>query len=149
MIALLQRVSMAEVWIADKRFSRIEEGILVFLGIEKIDNESLSLNQEIQRLCDKILHYRIFEDLAGQMNLNVMQKNASLLIVPQFTLAADTRKGLRPSFSSAAQPATAEPIYRQFVDYLRSKYSKIETGVFGADMDIGLVNDGPATFILN
>ena len=148
MIALLQRVSMAEVWIDGKRFSRIDKGILVFLGIDKSDCEQPK-GEAIDRLGNKILNYRLFEDDNQQMNLNVMQKDGALLVVSQFTLAADTKKGLRPSFSSAAHPDAAEPLYNSFVDCLRSKYPKIETGIFGAHMEVGLVNDGPVTFILS
>ncbi len=149
MIALLQRVSMAEVWIDGKRFSRIEKGLLVFLGIDKNDAQNPSIQTEIERLADKILSYRIFADENDQMNLNVMQTSGELLIVSQFTLVADTHKGLRPSFSKAAAPKEALPLYDYFIQYLSGQYSKVKTGVFGAKMEVGLVNDGPATFVLS
>lgn len=145
MIALLQRVSMAEVWIAGKRYSRIENGILVFLGIDR--NDSLD-PASIDKLCHKILHLRIFADDRHQMNLNVQQVEGSILVVSQFTLCANTVNGLRPSFDTAAPPLQAEPIYQAFVACLEKKYSHVKTGVFGADMDVGLVNDGPVTFII-
>lgn len=149
MIALLQRVSMAEVWIEGKRFSRIDKGLLVFLGIDKNDPQNQSIQTEIESLADKVLAYRIFADEKDQMNLNVMQASGELLIVSQFTLVADTDKGLRPSFSKAAHPKEALLLYDSFILYLNKKYPKIKTGIFGAKMEVGLVNDGPATFVLN
>lgn len=149
MIALLQRVSMAEVWIGGKRFSRIDKGLLVFLGIDKEDAQNKLIQSEAQRLADKLLAYRIFADEKDQMNLNVKQVEGELLIVSQFTLVADTQKGLRPSFSQAADPKHALVLYEHFIEYMKTQYPKIKTGIFGAKMEVGLVNDGPATFILN
>ena len=149
MIALLQRVSMAEVWIEGKRFSRIDKGLLVFLGIDKNDAQNQSAMTQVQGLADKILAYRIFADENDQMNLNVKQTSGELLIVSQFTLVADTAKGLRPSFSQAADPKEALPLYEYFIEYLNAQYPKIKTGVFGAKMEVGLVNDGPATFVIS
>lgn len=145
MKALIQRVSMAEVWIAKERFNRIETGLLVLLGIEKQDAES---DNVVQRMGDKLLSYRVFADQKGHMNLNVQQVSGEILLVSQFTLVADTHKGLRPSFSASAPPEVAEPIYDNMVAYLTQSYPKIKTGQFAAEMSVGLVNEGPVTFLL-
>ena len=143
MIGLIQRVSEAKVVVNNENIGIIQQGILAFIGIEKEDS-----NELVFRLVDKILSYRIFADEDDKMNLNVKDINGGLLLVPQFTLAADTQKGTRPSFSSAASPEKAENLFNQFVERAKSKYQNIETGQFGADMKVSLLNDGPVTFWL-
>ena len=143
MIALLQRVRQASVEVDQKIIANIEEGLLVFLGVEKNDTE-----QQAQRLAERVLTYRVFADDDDKMNLNVTDINGGLLIVPQFTLAADTRKGTRPSFSSAADPQTGEKLYEYFVSLLNAEHNHVATGQFGADMQVSLVNNGPVTFWL-
>lgn len=143
MIALIQRVKQARVEVESKNIGEIQQGLLVFLGVEKNDTE-----QQVQRLVDKVLAYRVFADENDKMNLSVQDINGGVLIVPQFTLAADTQSGNRPSFSSAAPPAMGEALFNQFVLAAKMKYPKIETGQFGADMQISLINDGPVTFWL-
>jgi len=113
------------------------------LGIQKTDTQETA-----NKLIDKILAYRIFADADNKMNCNVQQIDGGVLVVSQFTLAADTKKGLRPSFSSAAPPQQAQELYNYFVAQLRSKHQKIATGIFAADMQVSLVNDGPVTFML-
>lgn len=142
MIALIQRVKRAKVTVDDQIIGQIDQGLLVLLGVEKEDNE-----QKAQQLLDKVLHYRIFSDEAGKMNLNVQQAQGSLLVVSQFTLTADTEKGRRPSFSKGAAPAQAEALYHYFVEQSQ-KAIQTETGEFAAEMQIELVNDGPVTFWL-
>ena len=143
MIGLIQRVTEAKVVVNDENIGEIQQGVLAFIGIEKEDNK-----EHITRLVDKILSYRIFADEDDKMNLSVKDINGGLLLVPQFTLAADTQKGSRPSFSSAASPEKAENLFNDFVVHASSKYKKIETGRFGADMKVSLLNDGPVTFWL-
>lgn len=143
MIALLQRVSEANVIVENKTIGAIEQGLLVFIGIEKGDTELL-----IPKLLDKILNYRIFEDKERKMNLSVQDIRGSVLLVPQFTLAADTQKGCRPSFSSAATPVLGEALFTGMVKEAKSKFKNIQQGEFAADMKVSLVNDGPATFWL-
>ncbi|SHI21222.1 D-aminoacyl-tRNA deacylase [Ferrimonas marina] len=143
MIALIQRVSEAAVVVEGETVGEIQRGLLVLLGVEREDDQD-----KLQRLADKVMKYRVFADEDDKMNLNVSQAGGSLLVVSQFTLAADTRKGLRPSFSSAAQPSEAERQYEAFVAYCRSQGMTVETGRFGADMKVSLVNDGPVTFSL-
>jgi D-tyrosyl-tRNA(Tyr) deacylase len=143
MLGLIQRVKNAAVDIAGERVGEIDQGILLLLGIEKNDTRS-----SVDKLIDKLLAYRIFADEQNKMNCNVQQINGGILVVSQFTLAADTKKGLRPSFSSAATPVIAEELYNYFVTQLRAKHAKVATGVFAADMQVSLVNDGPVTFML-
>ena len=143
MIGLIQRVTEAKVVVKNENIGEIQQGVLAFIGIEKEDTKEQSL-----RLLDKILAYRIFADENDKMNLNVKDVNGGLLLVPQFTLAADTQKGSRPSFSSAASPEKAEKLFNELVEQANSKYKKTETGQFGADMKISLLNDGPVTFWL-
>jgi len=143
MIALLQRVRRAAVEVDAQPVGAIGAGLLVLLGVEALDNQA-----SMQKLADKVLKYRLFNDENGKMNLNVQQAGGALLVVSQFTLAADTNSGLRPSFTPAALPAQAEPLYLAFVDYCRTQGIKVETGCFGADMQVSLVNDGPVTFWL-
>ncbi|AWL10838.1 D-tyrosyl-tRNA(Tyr) deacylase [Saliniradius amylolyticus] len=143
MIALIQRVKHASVDVKGQTIGAIEQGLLVLLGIEKDDDEA-----KAKRLCERVLNYRIFSDEDDKMNLNVRQVGGQVLVVSQFTLAADTRKGNRPSFSSAGSPAMSERLYEYFVEQVRSQDVACTTGQFGADMQVSLVNDGPVTFEL-
>ncbi|HBO23495.1 MULTISPECIES: D-aminoacyl-tRNA deacylase [unclassified Providencia] len=143
MIALIQRVTHASVIVDEKIIGQIGSGLLVLLGVEKDDDE-----QKAKRLCEKVLGYRIFSDDQGKMNLNVQQAGGSLLVVSQFTLAADTNKGMRPSFSGGAEPERAEELYTYFVQQSRQLGIVTETGQFAADMQVSLTNDGPVTFWL-
>ena len=143
MIALIQRVSEAKVVVEGKTIGEIEHGVLAFIGVEKNDSDA-----EATRLLDKILSYRIFADDEDKMNLSVQDIEGGLLLVPQFTLAADTQKGNRPSFSSAAPPELGEELFEQLVMQAKDKYQNIATGKFGADMKVSLLNDGPVTFWL-
>ncbi|WP_039916974.1 D-aminoacyl-tRNA deacylase [Cellvibrio mixtus] len=142
MLGLIQRVTSASVTVNNDVVGEIQQGILLLLGIQKTDTEDSA-----NKLVDKILAYRIFSDADNKMNSNVQQIDGGILVVSQFTLAADTRKGLRPSFSSAAPPAQARELYDYFVTQLRNKHQKVATGIFAADMKVSLVNDGPVTFM--
>ncbi|MFT4763175.1 MAG: D-tyrosyl-tRNA(Tyr) deacylase [Oleispira sp.] len=144
MKALIQRVTEASVNVEGQVISTIEQGLVVLLGVEKEDS-----SVDVDKLLHKVSHYRIFEDDGGKMNLNVQQVNGSLLIVSQFTLAAETKKGLRPGFSSAAEPAVAEALYEEFIMKATSQNIPVGTGKFGADMQVALINDGPVTFWLS
>ena len=143
MISLIQRVTSASVTIDGDNCAHIETGILAFIGIQKHDDQ-LSADKMLQR----ILTYRIFADEKDNMNLNLQQVNGGLLLVSQFTLAADTKKGRRPSFSSAAPTVLAERLYVYLTEQAKQLHSVVETGVFAADMQVALVNDGPVTFWL-
>ncbi|WDE11199.1 D-aminoacyl-tRNA deacylase [Thalassomonas haliotis] len=144
MIALLQRVSEASVSVENKIVGEINQGLLVLLAIEPGDNEA-----KAKRLAQRVAGYRIFEDGQGKMNLNVKQAGGDILVVSQFTLAADTSRGMRPSFTSAAAPELSENLYRYFCGQLRELDFTVPTGIFGADMKVALVNDGPVTINLN
>jgi D-aminoacyl-tRNA deacylase len=143
MIGLVQRVKNASVDVAGERVGEISQGILLLLGIEKSDTHSTA-----DKLINKVLAYRMFADQDNKMNCNVQQINGGVLVVSQFTLAADTRKGLRPSFSCAAAPSDAQALYSYVVEQMRLKHPTVATGIFGADMQVSLVNDGPVTFSL-
>lgn len=143
MIALIQRVSSASVSVEGVIVGEIGAGLLVLLGVEQGDDE-----QKAARLCERVLGYRIFSDDNGKMNLNVRQTGGSVLVVSQFTLAADTHKGMRPSFSRGAHPTEADRLYQYFVEQCREQDTHTETGRFAADMQVTLVNDGPVTFWL-
>ena len=143
MIALIQRVQHANVVVNGETIGAIDEGILALVGVEKEDNEI-----KANRLLERLLNYRIFADDEGKMNLSLRDTSGGLLLVPQFTLAADTQKGNRPSFSSAATPEQGQQLYNFFVDQAKAEYQKVATGRFGADMKISLLNDGPVTFWL-
>jgi D-tyrosyl-tRNA(Tyr) deacylase len=141
--ALIQRVTQASVEVNHLTVGNIGKGLLVLLGVEKNDSEDTAL-----RMADKLLAYRVFGDEQGKMNLSVRDIAGELLVVSQFTLVADTHKGLRPGFSSAAQPLLAEQLYESLVDQLRQQGTSVATGQFAADMKVQLVNDGPVTFLL-
>jgi D-tyrosyl-tRNA(Tyr) deacylase len=143
MIALLQRVSEASVSVDNNVVGEIEQGLLVLIAIEPEDNQA-----KAQRLAERVAGYRIFEDDNGKMNLNVKQVNGEILVVSQFTLAANTSKGLRPSFTSAAPPKLSEELYQYFCQQLRQLDFAVPTGIFGADMQVRLLNDGPVTINL-
>jgi D-tyrosyl-tRNA(Tyr) deacylase len=143
MIALIQRVKRASVAVDNTIVGKIDQGLLVLLGIEREDNID-----KMVKLATKVINYRVFSDENGKMNLNLAQVGGQLLVVSQFTLAADTGKGLRPSCSSAATPEQADRLYLAFVEYCRQQGVMTQTGQFGADMQVELVNDGPVTFNL-
>jgi len=143
MIALIQRVTKASVVVNNQTIGHIEQGILALIGVEKDDQKA-----NADRLLERLLGYRIFADAEDKMNLSVSDIGGGLLLVPQFTLAADTRKGKRPSFSSAAPPQEGQALFQYFVGQAKQQYSKVSTGEFGADMKVALCNDGPVTFWL-
>ena len=140
MKALIQRVRSASVTVDGETVGDIDRGLLVFLGVEKPDTQIIA-----QKLLNKILRYRIFNDAAGHMNRDVAQIGGSLLIVSQFTLAADTKRGNRPGFSRAAPPELGRQLYETFAKALADLGPRVETGRFGADMQVNLINDGPVT----
>ncbi len=141
MICLIQRVSHAHVEVKSEIIGQIEHGILALVGFQPEDT-----SDNINKMLHKLLHYRIFADENDKMNLNVQQVSGGLLLVPQFTLAANTQSGLRPSFSSSAPPAMATKLFDELVEKAQQKYAQIATGRFGADMKVNLINDGPVTF---
>ena len=143
MIGLLQRVTQANVTIEGDIVASINTGLLVLIGVEKLDSET-----KAQRLFDKLICYRVFADNQDKMNLSLQDINGGLLLVPQFTLAADTQKGLRPGFSNAAAPELGKQLFEYLVAYARQQFTSVETGIFGANMQVSLVNDGPVTFWL-
>lgn len=143
MKGLIQRVQHASVVVDGETVGTIGQGILLLLGVEKEDNEA-----QADKLLDKVLKYRIFSDDQGKMNLSLTDIGGGLLIVSQFTLVADTRKGLRPSFSCGARPAEGERLYHYFVAQAREIHTTVASGRFGADMKVSLLNDGPVTFLL-
>jgi D-aminoacyl-tRNA deacylase len=143
MIGLLQRVSQAEVTVDNQKVGTIGRGLLVLLGVRPLDDEASA-----HRLVTRLLQYRIFPDEAGKMNLSLTQAQGQLLLVPQFTLAADTAKGLRPGFSTAAPPDQAQRLFDTVVQIARQQLGAVETGVFGAHMQVSLTNDGPVTIWL-
>ena len=143
MIALLQRVSQAKVEISGQAVASIGPGLLVLVGVRPADDETTA-----RGLLTRLLQYRVFSDEAGKMNLNLAQVQGELLLVPQFTLAADTAKGLRPGFSTAAPPEQGRRLFDLFVHAARERHDKVQTGVFGAHMQVSLTNDGPVTIWL-
>lgn len=143
MYGLIQRVSSASVAIDQQINGQIDQGALLLLGIEKTDSQST-----VDKLLHRVLNYRLFSDEKDKMNLSLLDINGGLLVISQFTLAADTNKGLRPSFSSAAPPEQAESLYNHFLAQARAQHGKIESGIFAADMQVSLCNDGPVTFNL-
>ena len=143
MIALLQRVTRAWVDVDGSRIGEINGGLMVLLGVERGDGIV-----QADRLLERLLGYRVFADNEGRMNLSSANTVAGLLLVPQFTLAADTRNGKRPSFTSAAEPGEGRRWFDYFVEQARIRHDPVASGCFGADMQVGLVNDGPVTFWL-
>lgn len=144
MINLLQRVSEARVDIDGETIGAIGQGILVLIGVQADDDEGRA-----RAAIERLLNYRVFPDAAGKMNLSARDIGGGLLLVPQFTLAADTRKGRRPSFTSAASPAHGREIFACMLDYANAVHEPVAAGRFGADMQVHLVNEGPVTFILD
>lgn len=143
MISVIQRVSRAEVRVEGETVGKIGRGILALVAVERGDGET-----QAERLAERILGYRIFPDAEERMNLSITDIQGELLLVSQFTLAADTAKGMRPSFTPAAAPAEGQRLFDYFVSTMRDKYPRIATGRFGANMQVSLVNDGPVTFTL-
>lgn len=143
MKALIQRVIRASVTVDEREVGAIGHGLLALVGVEKGDDETAA-----NRLLNKLLRYRVFGDEAGKMNLDLQQIEGGLLLVSQFTLAADTHKGLRPSFSSAAPPAEGERLFHYLLESARAAWPKVASGEFAANMQVELVNDGPVTFLL-
>jgi D-tyrosyl-tRNA(Tyr) deacylase len=143
MIALIQRVAQAEVRVREQLTGAIGRGVLAFIGVQREDTES-----DADRLLERLLAYRIFADDQGRMNLDVRAVSGGVLLVSQFTLAADTRSGTRPGFSTAAAPERARQLFEHLVTQARAAHPQIATGEFGADMQVSLVNDGPVTFWL-
>jgi len=143
MIGLLQRVSSASVTVEGAVIGAIERGILVLAAVEPADGDA-----QTERLAERLLGYRVCPDGAGKMNLSVREIGGGVLLVPQFTLAADTSRGMRASFSTAAEPARGEPLFERLVAAVRARHADVATGRFGADMKVASVNDGPVTFWL-
>ena len=143
MIGLLQRVSRARVTVDGEETGAIERGLMVLVAVQRDDGPA-----EAERLAERLLSYRVFEDDSGKMNLNVTQIDGGLLLVPQFTLAATTSKGNRPSFSRAASPEQGQALFDACVQAARAHWTRVETGRFGANMDVELLNQGPVTFWL-
>ena len=143
MIGLLQRVTEASVSVDKQIVGQIDKGLLVLIGIEKNDSEA-----QADRLLERLLGYRVFPDVEGKMNLSLADIQGGLLLVPQFTLAADTQKGKRPSFSSAALPDKSQELFQYLVKKAQAVHSDVAMGRFGADMQVSLTNDGPVTFWL-
>ncbi len=143
MIGLLQRVSQAQVQVAGETVGAIGAGLLVLVGVERGDSEA-----QARRLLERLLGYRVFSDDQGRMNLSLKDVNGGLLLVPQFTLAADTRKGARPSFTPAAAPEDGEHLFDYLLTQAQASYPDVACGRFGAHMQVSLINDGPVTFCL-
>ena len=143
MIGLIQRVTSAQVNVKGAVVAEISQGLVLFLGIQKNDNETSA-----EQMLKRVLGLRVFSDDSSRMNLSLQDVSGNLLIISQFTLAADTQKGLRPSFSSAAPPDQAKLIYEYFVEQAHLSYKNIAAGIFGANMRVSLCNDGPVTFVL-
>lgn len=143
MIALIQRVSSASVTVSNNVIGEIGQGLLVFLAVQPDDSQT-----KAKRLAERVSGYRVFNDDNGKMNLNVKQIDGEILVVSQFTLAADTNSGMRPSFTSAAKPEFSNELYQYFCQQLRDKGFAVPTGEFAADMQVQLLNDGPVTFTL-
>jgi D-tyrosyl-tRNA(Tyr) deacylase len=142
-IGLLQRVQRAHVEVQGERITEIGRGLLVLVGVQQGDSEG-----EAERLLERLLGYRVFADADGKMNLNVSQAGGALLLVPQFTLAADTHSGMRPGFSAAADPAAGQRLFDYLLQRAQQHSTEVSGGQFGADMQVSLVNDGPVTFWL-
>ncbi|PJE17475.1 D-aminoacyl-tRNA deacylase [Legionella sp.] len=143
MLTVVQRVNDAKVVVDKQTVGEITQGLLILCGFESQDTEATLL-----RMLEKCLNYRIFSDAQGKMNLSLKEVNGGLLLVPQFTLMADTKKGLRPSFSNAASPDSSLTLFQRLIDLAREKYASVASGQFGANMKVHLCNDGPVTFLL-
>ncbi|MEN8261039.1 MAG: D-aminoacyl-tRNA deacylase [Pseudomonadota bacterium] len=143
MITVIQRVTQSEVSVDDETIGKIGRGIMALIAVEKNDTR-----QQAERLAERLLSYRIFPDAGGRMNLSVRDIDGGLLLVPQFTLAADTRKGTRPGFEPAASPELGRELFEYFQQIVRQSHPQVACGRFGADMHVALINDGPVTFIL-
>ena len=143
MIALIQRVTSASVTVDNNVIGEIDHGLLVFLAVQPEDTQA-----KAKRLAERVAGYRVFNDEKGKMNLNVEQVDGDILVISQFTLAADTNSGMRPSFTSAAKPDFSKDLYQYFCQQLREKGFTVPTGEFAADMKVQLLNDGPVTFTL-
>ncbi|HIO92497.1 MAG TPA: D-tyrosyl-tRNA(Tyr) deacylase [Leucothrix mucor] len=143
MIGLIQRVTRASVEVEEESIATINEGILLLLGVEKGDSQ-----QQADRLLQRVITYRIFEDDTGRMNKSLVDIKGELLVVPQFTLPADTKKGTRPSFGPAAPPELGKHLFDYFLQQSENKLGTIQSGQFGADMQVSLINNGPVTFWL-
>ncbi len=144
MIAVLQRVTTGKVKIGDRVAGDIDNGLVILLGVHRDDKE-----EDINFLADKILGLRIFNDNNGKMNISLQDVKGSVLVISQFTLCGDWRKGRRPSFTKAADPDKGKLLYNGFIDAVRTRGIHVETGEFGAEMDVSLVNSGPVTFVLD
>ncbi|MGH8125689.1 MAG: D-aminoacyl-tRNA deacylase [Rhodanobacteraceae bacterium] len=143
MISLLQRVISASVAVDGETVAAIDAGLLVLVAVEPGDGEP-----QVRRMCERLLGYRVFPDAAGRMNRSLAETGGGLLLVPQFTLAADTRKGMRPSFTTAADPGQGKRWFDRLVDLARTSHPRVATGRFGSHMQVQLVNDGPVSFVL-
>ena len=143
MIAMIQRVTQAKVEVNNQSIAEIDKGILLLLGVEKNDTE-----ENTKSLLEKVLNFRIFEDEERKMNLSLLDIEGDLLVVPQFTLPANTDKGTRPSFASAAPPLIAEKYFKRFLELASGRIRNLQQGRFSADMKVSLINDGPVTFWL-
>lgn len=144
MLIVVQRVSQANVTVSNKIIAQINQGLMILCGFETTDTL-----QNIQKMLDKILKYRMFSDESDKMNLSIKDISGELLLVPQFTLIADTQKGLRPSFSKGASPQQGRALFEQLKKEASNAFDKVAFGVFGADMDVNLCNDGPVTFVMS
>lgn len=143
MKVLLQRVKAAEVVVSERSVGKIDAGLLLLVGVEKGDDDA-----RVQKAVERVLNYRVFADSEDKMNCSLLDVSGELLVVSQFTLAADTRKGRRPSFSTAAVPSEGKRLFDLFVERCRQEPIKVATGEFGANMQVSLVNDGPVTFLI-
>jgi D-tyrosyl-tRNA(Tyr) deacylase len=143
MIALIQRVTQASVDVDGEAVARIGPGLLTLVAVQPADGEA-----QAQRLCERLLGYRVFADANGKMNRSLADTGGGLLLVPQFTLAADTASGMRPSFTAAATPDAGRRWFERLVEIAKNRHSTVEIGRFGAHMQVGLINDGPVTFWL-
>ena len=144
MIAVLQRVTTGKVKIGDRIVGDIDNGLVILLGVHRDDKE-----EDIIFLADKVIGLRVFDDNNGKMNISLQDSDGSVLVISQFTLCGDWRKGRRPSFTKAADPDKGKLLYNGFIDVVRSRGINVETGEFGAAMDVSLVNSGPVTFVLD
>jgi D-tyrosyl-tRNA(Tyr) deacylase len=144
MKALIQRVTNAQVEVDGQITGKIDQGLLIFIGIEKFDEQT-----EVDKMIKRLLSYRIFCDSNGKMNLSVKDIDGGVLVISQFTLVADTRSGTRPGFSTAKSPKEAEQLYDYFITQINKTHTNIASGIFGADMQVSLTNDGPVTFLLS